>query len=120
MELYRVQNATGRGPYIPGFSHRWSDRIGPCQSPPWWEELGLTVGEAIQLLPVDMHVGCAFKSVELLRRWFTRRELAKLGKLGFFAVKFQPDKIVAATDTQVVFANVRPHHELTMNFRFAA
>lgn len=120
MELYRVQDATGEGPYAPGLFHLWSERTGPAEPLPWWDELGITVHEAVEMLPLDMHVGHAFRNVELMHRWFTRSELAKLGQIGFHVVKFAPDRVVAETETQVVFANVRPHHELTMNFRFAA
>jgi len=117
---WRIQNAAGRGPYIPGFSHRWAD-VGRVPYPPWWEELELTVNEAIVMLPHDTYTGCAFQSLDHLRRWFSRRELSKLGKLGFYAVCFNPDQIVAETPTQIVFANREPHHTLgPPAIRFAA
>lgn len=106
-ELVRVQDRSGRGPYIPGFSHRWADTSGPA-SAPWWEELGITIPQAIVMIPADMHVGCAFQSMDLLTRWFTKREREKLHHLGFYVVKVSPDVVVAETPTQVVFGTKAP------------
>jgi hypothetical protein len=108
--LFRVQDRTGRGPYIPGFSHRWSDPKGPFMKP-WWDELGISVGKAILMLPANMHVGCAFDTMEQLQAWFTDGELRKLASLGFSIVRPEADRIVCRTPTQVVFASRKPHHE---------
>lgn len=101
--LYRVQAADGRGPYRPGFSHHWSDAAGPAVKP-WWIELNIGLGEAIRMIPQDMHTGCAFEWLQQLDDWFTASERLKLDRLGYYIVKFRPDKIVARTPTQVVFA----------------
>ena len=40
-EIYRVQDAQGRGPWKPGFSHRWvEDRPDHYNLPPWFVEFG--------------------------------------------------------------------------------
>ena len=110
--LYRVQDHSGRGPYKPQFSHRWADDAGPIVKP-WWTELGISVQDAIAKLaeiPADMHVGCAFRSMDKLREWFTPKELRNLDRFGFYVIQLEPDRIVAETDTQVVFGITKPLH----------
>lgn len=105
--LYRVQDRIGRGPYIPGFSHRWSSPDGPRMRP-WWEEIGVSVGKAILMLPDKMHVGCAFASMDQLHNWFLPEELRKLTALGFHLVEPVADRIICETPTQVVFGTRKP------------
>jgi hypothetical protein len=106
-KLYRVQDIEGRGPYRPGFSRFWSSSDGPVVLP-WWEELGISLTEAMHLVPQGMFGGCAFASLKQLNAWFTRDEREKLDGFGFVIVRFRPDKIVAETPTQVVFAQSYP------------
>ncbi len=105
--LYRVQDHSGRGPYQPGLSHRWSSPDGPVVKP-WWTEIGASIREAIMMLPPNMHIGCAFADMDKLESWFTPDERKAMAALGFYIVRMRADKIVVETPTQIVFANRRP------------
>jgi len=105
--LYRVQDADGRGPYRPGFTRYWQNDNGLICLP-WWEELGITLAQAVASLPEGMHSGCAFDSMSALARWFTDVERLRLDAFGYRVVRFKPDKIIFTTPTQVVFANRAP------------
>ena len=107
MKLYRVQDREGRGPYRPGLSKLWSDPEGPVVVP-WWTEMGVSVQAAIEMMPQDMFTGCAFDSMKKLSDWFTAKERQKLDALGFYIVRFRPDKVLARTQSQVVFAQNYP------------
>lgn len=105
--LFRVQDVDGRGPYRPGFSRLWSSDDGPiCR--PWWDELGISLAEAMDMVPTGMFGGCAFAELPQLDAWFTADERERLDAFGFFVVRFRPDRIVAATPSQVVFAQNYP------------
>lgn len=101
--LYRVQDVEGRGPYRPGFSRFWSNPEGPIVLP-WWEELKLSLRDAYKMIPRDMFGGSAFQSLDQLTGWFLPDEREKLDAFGYYIVRFRPDKIIAETPTQVVFA----------------
>jgi len=105
--IFRVQDSEGRGPYRPGFSRFWTDPDGPVVRP-WWDELGIPLAEAVRSLPVGMYSGCGFRSLELLNQWFTPIERERLQAHGFVVVRFKPDRIIAQTPTQVVFAQRAP------------
>lgn len=103
--IYRVQDSVGRGPYRPGFSHRWTDPDGP-ECPPWWIEIGESLENA--MLRMDdpaLHYGCGFDTLDQLHDWFTGREIRRLDRLGFKLVAFVPHRIVARTPRQVVFGH---------------
>lgn len=105
--LWRVQDIDGRGPYRPGFSRYWSSLDGPTVLP-WWTEIGLSLEQAIARIPQNMHGGSAFASLDQLAAWFTAEERERLDAFGFVIVRFRPDKIIAETPTQVVFAQNHP------------
>lgn len=107
MTLYRVQDAEGRGPFRPGFSRSWRDEHGPSL-PPIYDELGIAFDKLRTLVPFGMAAGCACRSMEELRRWFSRAELRRLARHGYSVVAFEPDHILAETPTQVLFAMRAP------------
>ena len=111
MKLFRIQDSEGRGPYRPGFSKQWADKDGPICAP-WWIELGISLQAAMAMLPRGMFNGSAFDSLGKLEQWFTPSELEKLGKFNFNIVRFRPDKLIAETPTQVVFAQSYPLAQL--------
>lgn len=115
-KLYRVQRQDGRGPYRPGFSQLWTSKDGPACLP-WWTEIGITLEDGISRIPTGMAGGSAFASPQALVAWFTPEEREKLDGLGFFVVKFRPDKMIAETPTQVVFAQSYPLARLPMHCR---
>lgn len=103
--VFRVQDAEGRGPWRPGFSHKWvEDRPD--------EEFAALIPWPLQFgeLPFDprMHAGCGCQSLSQLRRWFTESEYRTLLGLGYRAVKMTPERILAASDIQCVFERVIP------------
>ena len=77
--LYRIQDAVGRGPFKPGFSHVWSDDAGDARPEP----LLLKVAHKI---PRGLYGGSAVRSREQLRKWFTRSEERRLKRLGYHTV----------------------------------
>lgn len=113
VRLFRVQDQEGRGPYRPGFSRFWATPDGPALLP-WWVELGLDARDGLKLIPRGMHCGSAFTSMEKLTAWFDADERDKLDGFGYFIVRFRPDKIIAETPTQVVFAQSYPLTGLPM------
>ena len=107
MIVWRVQDKNGRGPYKPGLSSQWADGDSGRICMPWWIELGLPI-TAHQSLGNDMYSGCAFRSVEQARQWFSRGELRRLARLGYELVPIDADAIAYETPTQLVIQCERP------------
>lgn len=106
--LYRIQNAEGRGPFIPGYSRTWVDAEKSADRlPPIFEEVG-GVEAFYRLIPQGKFCGCACKSVDALYAWFSRAERRRLARDGFRVVAFVPDEVLIETPTQVLFANNAP------------
>ena len=108
MRLYRLQDADGRGPFRPGFSHLWVDENNPNNMPPIFQELGMPPHEMAKIIPPDMHCGCACKSAEELHKWFNRNERKRLSRFGSSIVEFEPDVIIADLPSQVLFGMRQP------------
>ena len=108
MIVWRVQDKNGRGPYKPGLSSQWADGDSGRICAPWWIELGLGMGDAHSALDNGMHSGCAFRSVEQARQWFSRGELRRLARLGYELVPIDADAIAYETPTQLVIQCERP------------
>ncbi len=106
--VYRVQDGEGRGPWRPGFSHRWvEDRPDHENLLPWPMEFGrvdrrLLYGEA---------AGSACRTLEQLRRWFTPSEYRTLQRYGYRAVRLEAGRILAEGPTQCVFGRAKPLRE---------
>jgi hypothetical protein len=95
--VYRIQDDVGRGPFRPGFSHRWADDsfTAGCKAfPTWMEEFG---DHLIQKRgrPGE-HFGSAVRSIEKLCEWFSPTERLKLAAMGFNAVSVPKWVIPAA------------------------
>ena len=109
--IYRVQDADGRGPWKPGFSHTWvedHDEKWFESHPTWWQDFGLTPLK-INITGMPMGSGCA--SIGQLQDWFTPTEYQKLKGLGYQAVKMEVGRILAQSAVQVVFERARPLQE---------
>lgn len=105
--VYRVQDETGRGPFKPGFSHRWVEsRPDHDNLRPWPVDFGQLALYAAS----GLHYGTGCRTIEQLRRWFTASEYATLHSYGYAAVKLDVDVIVAESDTQCLFARSSPLH----------
>jgi|SRR6185503_6191450 len=104
--VYRVQDSDGRGPWKPGFSARWvEDRPEEefATLLPWPVQFGM-----LRRSSARMSMGCGCKSLEQLRRWFTKSEYSTLRGFGYIAVKLNADRVLAESDIQCVFERSRP------------
>ena len=99
--IYRVQDRDGRGPWKPGFSHRWiEDRPDLDNLPPWFEEFG----RVDRCAPAGASIGSGCRTLEQLRRWFTPIEYLTILRFGYQAIGMEVDCILAESDIQCVFA----------------
>jgi hypothetical protein len=103
--IYRIQDKDGRGPWKPGFSHKWVEtRPDHDNLIPWMYEFGPVHERACTW----EHIGCGCLTIEQLRRWFTESEYRKLLGYGYISVKIKPGRILASNNTQCVFARTIP------------
>ena len=104
--VYRVQDKEGRGPWHPGFSHRWvedrpdHENLGPIYADPGCPDMGCLTG--------FVAYGVACRTVEQLRRWFTPSEYAKLCMFGYQCVSMYADRVMFDTGTQCLFGRMLP------------
>ncbi len=109
MKVYRIQDSEGRGPWRPGFSHKWVEertdaefrRLRPIQQ---------DFPRLDQLLCVQRgeYVGVGCETLVKLRQWFTASEYATLLGFGYQCVRLDADYIVCTSDIQCVF--IRSKH----------
>lgn len=105
MKVFRIQDAEGRGPWRPGFSHRWvEDRPDHANLHPWMAEFGPVHLRAL----VGEHFGCGCMTAEQLRRWFTPSEYSTLLRYGYRCVLVDADRVLAFSDIQCVFTRAKP------------
>lgn len=110
MKLYRIQDKDGRGPFKPGFSHIWirfrkdSENLKPLIAP----EIARIDGE-------HHAIGC--KSIEMLRRWFTKKEYRTLRRHGYQAVIIRDAKVLKEDETQSLFARTTPLNLNVVHFK---
>lgn len=106
--VYRVQDRDGRGPWKPGFSSRWVEpRADHENLPSWYAEFGPVHSKL--LYGEEMGSGC--RTLEQLRRWFTRSEYKRLREYGYRAVKMEVGRILAESEIQCVFGRAKPLNE---------
>lgn len=106
--VFRIQDAEGRGPYRPGTSHRWADVDGPVPPPPFYEEFGQAIFDHFK---AGWANGCAFETMAQLTAWFSPTERARLAMLGYRIVRFRPDRILGASENQMVVSRQRPFRD---------
>lgn len=99
--LVRIQDAQGRGPWRPGFSHRWMTDENPMIGKPIIVEVKDCEKIIDRALRSGLHLGCAVHP-DKLHIWFTQRELRTLAGLGFSLVDASVCKVLAETETQVL------------------
>lgn len=111
-EVFRIQDRDGRGPFKPGFSHRWVEERSDHENLiPWTEQFGnIGFGD-------NENIGCACKTTDQLKRWFTKKEYNKLKRLGYRSVKIQADRIIAESDIQCVFGRIKPLNQNIKPFK---
>lgn len=109
--VLRIQDKDGRGPWKPGFSNCWVEARSDEEYAallPWLVEFGRA---PLDKRIVGMHIGCACRSLEQMRRWFTPTEYAKLRSYGYNAVRLEVGRILAESDIQCVFERAKPLSE---------
>ena len=115
--IFRVQDPEGRGPWKPGFSHKWvEDRDDFDELVPWLQEFG-PVHKNVTI--AGMSVGCGCRTIEQLRRWFRPSEYKTLLGFGYRAVKLDVGRILAESKIQCVFERVKPLRENAEPCEFA-
>lgn len=108
--VYRVQDMDGRGPWKPGFSHRW------VEDRPEHEFAALMPGplefaaviRSVILRSRGANIGYGCRSLKQLRRWFTAGEHATLIQFGYQVVRMKVDRILAESEIQCVFERAEP------------
>jgi len=103
--VFRVQDKFGRGPFKPNFSHKWViDRPDHENLKPWFIEFGRVDQEVL----ASCTSGSACKTIDQLRRWFTKQEYRKLKKLGYKAYKVRVSRVIAESDIQCFVTKPSP------------
>ncbi len=106
-KIYRIQDASGRGPFRPGFSRQWVDAHSKTIMPPsWMEEFGDDLIDRLGL--PNETFGSGVRSLPDLNIWFTDIERRRLDALGYFVVCLPDVRILAESKHQVVFARMLP------------
>lgn len=106
--VYRVQDSDGRGPWKPGFSHRWVEPRDDHENLiPWAAEFGRVDRKALTW----EHLGSGCLELTQLRRWFTQSEYKSLLHYGYRAVRMEVDRILGHSDKQCIFARLKPLKE---------
>ena len=103
----RIQDADGRGPYKPGFSHVWSEReYGP--DPVFIAFPGIMTRAQKIVNDRGGAVGCAFRTLNQASEWFSPSEVLTLAKHGYSLCWIEPDEILAENDDQLVIWTALP------------
>lgn len=102
---FRIQDDEGRGPWRPGFSHRWvEDRPDHKNLLPWMVE----IGPVHRLALFGEHIGSACETLSQLQRWFTESEYRTLRRLGYQCVSISGARVLGRSATQCVIASAKP------------
>lgn len=114
MVIYRIQDRYGRGPWKPGFSHKWvEDREDLVNLPPTLRDYrGM-----LECANAGYAMGYGCKTIDGLKRWITPKEYEMLRGFGYKAVKMEVSKVLMETDTQVLFARSLPLNLNVVVFR---
>lgn len=104
--IYRVQDRSGRGPFRPGLSHRWSNQDKTVEDfPPWTTEFGLGILKGVI---IGQHVGCGCRDLANLRCWFADDELERLYRFDYAVVRMDVERVLAESKCQLVFVRNAP------------
>jgi len=107
--VFRVQDAEGRGPYRPGMSAKWVDRIADERlRPPSFIEFGMSI---INKKKNGESMGCGFRTMGQLLKWFSISEIVRMKDIGYDIVEMDVDQIVAESNRQLVFVRKLPLNE---------
>ena len=109
-KLYRIQDASGRGPWRPGFSMKWIDPekddslCPPMQHdfPEWRRLINRAIDQGY------LHYGCCVRGASALHRWFTPEELSRLRGFGFRLVDASGLTVICESRSQIIGASRWP------------
>lgn len=104
MKIFRIQDQYGRGPFKPGFTKNWliyskkKDELLP-----WYH--GKNIEEIKSILPENNLFGTGCRSINCLRKWFTKKEYKKLVGYGYSSVyiEISDDEILVEDKNQILF-----------------
>lgn len=107
--ILRIQDRFGRGPWKPGFSHKWvsQDTTAPML-PPIQVEFPDFLSLVADAHERGQHLGVAVRGVQGLRAWFMPDELEALRGFGYRVVRCDQCRIIAESPHQVIIAHSRP------------
>lgn len=114
MNLYRIQDADGRGPWKPGFSKNWIDwhkddsLCPPIQVEfPNWKAV-------IQIAGIRGFTafGCCVAGMAGLHRWFTPDEMRRLARFGYNLIDASAMTPICTGKSQIIAGWTRPLREL--------
>ena len=111
MKIFRIQDKTGRGPWKPGFSHKWLDEEGPPLPPAIYETVRNFQGIVTRANAKGMYLGCAVREGKL-SEWISESEMARLKCYGYFLVNAGQCQILADDGMQVIIASKKPLRNL--------
>ena len=104
--IYRIQDKDGRGPWKPGFSHKWvEDREDHNNLIPIYIQFGMNI---INKILYGEYSGTGCQSIKQLQRWFNKSEYYKLLGYGYKSVEIEVNRIIAKSDIQVLFGRAIP------------
>lgn len=103
--ILRIQDRRGRGPWKPGFSHKWVDSFRTSHLPPIYDEAPHYMDIARPARDEGMWVGCAVDGKESLLAWFTPMEIFRLYDFGYQIVDASSCDILLRTPTQLLIGS---------------
>ena len=100
MQIFRVQDREGRGPFKPGMTLKWLDKNKDISQLPAGQEFA-DLYSGLDRKKLHYAFGC--DTLDQLMKWFSLAELSKLRGLGYQVVKMRADEIIATSKTQLLF-----------------
>lgn len=108
VDVFRIQDKDGRGPFRLGFSHVWvEDREDLGNLLPWFVEFGWVD----RLLLYGEYGGSGCVALDQLGRWFTVSEYRTLVLFGYRSVKMEVGRLLAESKIQCFFGRAIPLSE---------
>ena len=119
IKLFRVQHPyDGRGPFRPGFSHRWLDAAGDAMrehKPTLMSEFG---ADFVDQSKDGEHLGTGVRTMNALCDWFSLGERRNLAALGFEIVCLPFCRLIQESAHQVFFGRLIPLQQRVIRRRW--
>ena len=104
MNVYRIQDKSGRGPYRPEF-RAWKDRGHDDRNPSIFDDFPTFTPMSFL---VGMSHGCGFRTIGQAQKWFTESEWLSLKSVGFQFVSMDVGRILCESKSQLLFSRAKP------------